>query len=254
MTENSLQTFNNDTFKVRTTQDENGEIWFVAKDIAEALEYPKNSLKQVNNLFANVPEIWAGHKPIMVRSENGVEQERDMLCLTEQGVYFFLGRSDKPKALPYQIWGAGEVVPQIRKTGSYSEEPTYVTQASLDKTLWEVSIILDENRELRRKNHELTTELEALKEVLRDDILRPCPFCGGKAALTHGMQPYSWRVVCLSCSVATDEYQDDEKEKAINAWNSRRNDTRTDLNSEDTLKAASKLLEALRDFTAMIEP
>ena len=43
-----------------------------------------------------------------------------MLCLTEQGVYFFLGRSDKPKALPYQMWIAGYVVPSIRATGSYS--------------------------------------------------------------------------------------------------------------------------------------
>jgi len=42
-----------------------------------------------------------------------------MLCLTEQGIYFFLGRSDKPKALPYQKWVAGEVIPALRKTGHY---------------------------------------------------------------------------------------------------------------------------------------
>ena len=71
-------------------------------------------------MFANVPTIWAARKPIAVRSENGVVQERDMLCLTEQGVYFFLGRSDKPKALPYQMWIAGDVVPSIHATGSYS--------------------------------------------------------------------------------------------------------------------------------------
>ena len=43
-----------------------------------------------------------------------------MLCLTENGVYFFLGRSDKKKALPYQMWIAGEVVPSIRKHGMYA--------------------------------------------------------------------------------------------------------------------------------------
>ena len=43
-----------------------------------------------------------------------------MLCVTEQGLYFFLGRSDKPKALPYQMWIAGDVVPSIHATGSYS--------------------------------------------------------------------------------------------------------------------------------------
>ena len=113
--ENSLQTFNNGQFSVRSVC-ENGEIWFVARDIATALEYPENSINQVNNLCANVPEIWKGHKRIMTVNRG----EQEMLCLTEQGVYFFLGRSDKPKAQPYQIWIAGEVVPSIRKTGSYS--------------------------------------------------------------------------------------------------------------------------------------
>ena len=43
-----------------------------------------------------------------------------MLCLSEQGEYFFLGRSDKPKALPYQMWVAGEVVPSIMERGMYA--------------------------------------------------------------------------------------------------------------------------------------
>ena len=111
---NSLQVFSNSNFSVRTIN-EDGKIWFVAKDVAEALEYPDNTLKQVNNLCGNVPEEWKGHKRIMTP---GGEQE--MLCLTEEGLYFFLGRSDKPKALPYQVWIAGDVVPSIRATGSYS--------------------------------------------------------------------------------------------------------------------------------------
>ena len=115
MNSNSLQVFNNGQFSVRSVY-ENGEIWFVARDIAAALEYPENSINQVNNLCANVPEIWKGHKRIMTVNRG----EQEMLCLSEQGVYFFLGRSDKPKAQPYQIWIAQDVVPSIRKTGSYS--------------------------------------------------------------------------------------------------------------------------------------
>ena len=37
--ENSLQIFSKDNFSVRTIRDEDGKIWFVAKDVAEALEY-----------------------------------------------------------------------------------------------------------------------------------------------------------------------------------------------------------------------
>ena len=106
----SIQIFNNNEFSVRTTRDDNGTIWFVAKDIALALEYSEATVNNnISNLFRNVPDIWAANKPFIVRLENGVTQERDMLCLTEQGVHFFLGRSDKPKALKYQMWIAGEI-------------------------------------------------------------------------------------------------------------------------------------------------
>lgn len=114
MDNKSLQVFNNGQFSVRWVHD-NGEVWFVARDIATALEYKESSVDSINKLMAIVPEIWKGRKRFLTP---GGEQE--MLCLTEQGVYFFLGRSDKPKAQPYQIWIAQDVVPSIRKTGSYS--------------------------------------------------------------------------------------------------------------------------------------
>lgn len=96
-----------------------GEPWFVAKDVAVALGYPESSLAQISNLINHIPQQWAAHNQIMVRSANGVKQLRDVVVLSEQGLYFFLARSDKPKAIPYQMWVAGEVMPSIRKTGQY---------------------------------------------------------------------------------------------------------------------------------------
>ena len=107
----AIQLFKSDTgFSVRSFEDDDG-IWFVAKDVAQALDYSEWR----SNLIQSVPDVWKGTKRI---STLGGEQE--LLCLTEQGLYFFLGRSDKPKALPYQMWIAGDVVPSIRRTGSYS--------------------------------------------------------------------------------------------------------------------------------------
>lgn len=88
-----------------------GEPWFVAKDIAQALGYASTNMTTV---FQAVPEEWKGSNPIA--TPGGMQ---DMLIISEQGLYFFLGRSDKPKALPYQMWVAGDVVPTIRKTGQY---------------------------------------------------------------------------------------------------------------------------------------
>ena len=112
----AIQVFKNDDFNVRTIED-NGEVWFVAKDIADALEYSETS--NTTRIFQSVPEIWVQVKRIHLNLEDGRQQEREMLCLSEQGVYFFLGRSDKKKALPYQMWIAGEVMPSIRKHGAY---------------------------------------------------------------------------------------------------------------------------------------
>jgi prophage antirepressor-like protein len=92
----------------------NGEPWFVAKDVAEVLEYAWSGIRTVQH----VPEQWRG-----VESVSTPSGMQEMHILSEQGLYFFLNRSDKPKAIPVQIWIAGEVLPSIRKTGQYSVKP-----------------------------------------------------------------------------------------------------------------------------------
>jgi len=105
---NELTVFNFEAREVRTILI-NGEPWFVAKDIALLLGY-----KWQTNLIAHVPPQWKGVNPI-----NTLGGTQEMAVLSEQGLYFFLGRSDKPKALLFQMWLADEVLPSIRKTGGY---------------------------------------------------------------------------------------------------------------------------------------
>ena len=109
--ENAVDIFRFEEHEVRTHIDEKGELWFVAKDVAEILEYKAWD----SNLVGHIPVEWKGAKRI--RTLGG---SQEMTILSEQGLYFFLARSDKPKALPFQKWIAGEVLPSIRKTGSYS--------------------------------------------------------------------------------------------------------------------------------------
>lgn len=101
---------------------QDGEPWFVAKDVAEALDYQWNGASRI----AHVPDIWKGATSVVTPS--GMQE---MLVLSEQGLYFFLGRSDKPKALPYQMWIAGDVVPQLRKTGMYQVPQQPVDDAAI---------------------------------------------------------------------------------------------------------------------------
>ncbi|MCP5197321.1 MAG: hypothetical protein H6974_11120 [Gammaproteobacteria bacterium] len=101
--------FSFESSSIRFITHEDGSWSVVAKDVAEALGYIWQPA-----VIKHIPDEWKG-----ITRNNTLGGSQDMLTLTEQGLYFFLGRSDKPKALPFQKWTAGEVLPSIRKTGGY---------------------------------------------------------------------------------------------------------------------------------------
>lgn len=126
---NDMKIFENSEFGAVRVVDVNGEPWFVAKDVLRALDYADDY--NPSRAMQAIPGEWKGvhrmHTP-------GGGQE--MLIISEQGLYFFLGRSDKPKALPYQMWVAGDVVPTIRKHGGY------LTPAKLEEALTDPDTII----------------------------------------------------------------------------------------------------------------
>lgn len=57
-----------------------------------------------------------------------------MVVLSEYGLYFFLNRSDKPRAIPFQKKVCGEILPAIRKTGRYETPSAPAPQAPTEAT------------------------------------------------------------------------------------------------------------------------
>ena len=110
-----IQLFKNPELGEIRAIERNGEPWFVAKDIAEILGYVWNGTQRISH----IPEEWRGVTSVVTPSGN-----QEMSVISEQGLYFFLNRSDKPSALPFQKWIAGEVLPSIRKHGGYLTEKT----------------------------------------------------------------------------------------------------------------------------------
>lgn len=90
----------------------NDQPWFAAQDILNSFDYAKTF--KSSKAMSHVPEQWREVYPIHTLGD-----AQKFLMLSEQRLYFFLGRSDKPKALPFQMWVAGEVLPAIRKHGRY---------------------------------------------------------------------------------------------------------------------------------------
>ncbi len=155
---NNLIPFKFESKSVRVIQDENGDFLFVAKDIAEALDYTWSGTQRVQH----VPKEWRGVTSVVTPS--GVQE---MTVLTEQGLYFFLGRSDKPKALPLQKWVAGEVLPSVRKTGSYSVTPVDPIQLLNDPETLRTLLLthVTENIELKKENAIIKPKAEALDRL-----------------------------------------------------------------------------------------
>lgn len=96
---------------VRVIRDDEGNPWIVAKDVALALEYQWAGIRNVQH----VPEEWRRVESVSTLRRG----EQETWLLSEQGLYFFLARSDKPGALPFQKWLAGEVLPSLRRRGVY---------------------------------------------------------------------------------------------------------------------------------------
>lgn len=115
---NNLIPFSFESNEIRVVEDASGEPLFVAKDVLVALEYAIDG--GVSKYIKHVPDEWRGGESIS--TPGGTQQ---MAVLAEQGLYFFVARSDKPKALPFQKWIAGDVIPSIRKTGKYAPSPQH---------------------------------------------------------------------------------------------------------------------------------
>jgi prophage antirepressor-like protein len=104
---------------------------WVAADIL-AILYPQADSRNYSNYLAKVPTAWKDHKPIMTP---GGKQK--MATVYEPGLYYLIGRSDSPVAVPFQRWLYEDVLPSIRRTGKY-EIPQPIQQQNAKPTLDEL--------------------------------------------------------------------------------------------------------------------
>ncbi len=110
-----LQIFNNPEFgEVRTTVID-GEPWLIGKDVAAALGY-SNASKAV---MMHVDSEDKRKEMLEADSQNGNVVTATML-INESGLYSLVLSSKLPTAKKFKRWVTSEVLPTIRKTGSYS--------------------------------------------------------------------------------------------------------------------------------------
>ena len=99
-----------DSRSVRTTQI-NGEPWFVATDVTDAIGIDRTQTRRLDDDEKGVYSI---HTP---------SGDQEMLVINESGLYSLILRSRKPEAKRFKRWVTHEVLPAIRKTGRYESQP-----------------------------------------------------------------------------------------------------------------------------------
>lgn len=115
---NELQIFTNEEFgEIRTVQ-LNNETYFVGKDVAEALGYV-NASKAAS---AHVSEEDRILKTLEADSQNGNVVKTTTALINESGLYALIFGSKLESAKRFKHWVTSEVLPAIRKTGSYEME------------------------------------------------------------------------------------------------------------------------------------
>lgn len=115
-----IQSFNFDTAPLRVLTDENGEPWFVAKDVCDALNYT-NASKAISDHVD--PEDKLNNESLSSLGQRGG------WLINESGLYSLVLSSKLPTAKEFKRWITHDVLPTIRKHGAY------MTQQTLDKAL-----------------------------------------------------------------------------------------------------------------------
>ena len=105
----NIQVFEYQNNKVRTV-DVDGEAWFVLKDVCEVLHLGTTA-KVAERLDDDEKGMNQIHTP------GGTQ---NVTVVNESGLYHVILRSDKPEAAPFRRWVTNDVLPTIRKTGSYN--------------------------------------------------------------------------------------------------------------------------------------
>ena len=219
------------------------EPWFIAKEVATLLGYERtkeavnrhvdeldqkilsyNECKELfgQNIISDEPlenaEDFRG--PINEPPKNTINiNSQGMKFINESGLYTLIARSDKREARKFQRWVTSEVLPSIRKTGSYSvqqqqQTPSYVIEDKIRRaTVWieeqKYALQLEAEKErLALENKTLEAELTEVSEQ-RDKAIKTKAYINDKrtASLMGKVSGQSKKITKLEGELDTVNHQ-----------------------------------------------
>ena len=137
---NEIQIFNNKEFGNIRTVNIDGEPWFVGKDVANSLGYS-------NNRKAISDHVGEEDKRDGVTIRDSIGREQNPILINESGMYSLIFGSKLESAKRFKHWVTSEVLPAIRKTGSYQAVPQGKELLAL--------AVLEAQKTIEEQNHKI---------------------------------------------------------------------------------------------------
>jgi prophage antirepressor-like protein len=157
MKKKAIEVFNfEDVKNITVIVDEQGEPWWVAKEVCDAL-----GIVNTGNAVGRLDE---DEKSYIRRTDLGLNPGKDMVIVNEPGLYELTFTSKKPSAKVFKRWIKRDVLPTIRKSGGYIVGAEEMTDTQiLDRAL---KIRETQVEQLQKKLDEVEPKAIAYDEVI----------------------------------------------------------------------------------------
>ena len=181
-TENGLMIFQNEEFGSVRTVMINDEPWFVGKDVAVALGY-----KDHTNALKSHVDAEDKTRGWQITTPSG---KQDLVIINESGLYSLILSSKLPDAKKFKRWVTAEVLPALRKAGTYT-----IQNMSTDQKMQIIAQGCSELKadllEVKSVTQDLSNRVDAIEKSL--DVLDSAQNSGKKKRLMD-------TVVAKACS------------------------------------------------------
>ena len=189
MNSTELSVFNYESQPIRTVSVD-GEPWFVLKDVCDVL-----GISHVTNTARRLEEDEVAQTDLI--DSKGRNQRA--YIVNEPGLYNVILRSDKPEAKAFKRWVTHEVLPVLRRTGSYQVAPL----STAEQLLQSAQLMVEHERrmkELEAKQQDTTRQIGELANVYavpscadRDEWSEEMNRRISSICLTYGLTQQSFR-------------------------------------------------------------
>jgi anti-repressor protein len=140
---------------------------FIAKDVCAAL-----ALENVSRALTRLEDDEKG-----VTQSNTLGGTQSLLFVTESGLFTLILRSDKPEAKVFRKWVTSEVLPAIRKTGSYAAAPMALPTHSEALRGWANALEANEAQAAQIEAQAATLAIAAPKVEFHDTVTASDSVC-----------------------------------------------------------------------------